>query len=377
MKKIINKFFNFIFYFFKINENQILFETGRDLIDEGPKALYCYIKENCPKDFKTVWLISKNTNTEILKKGEFAYYHTLKSLYFLSTSKYWIRSQSIGNILKKKKNQVYIQTWHGYLPFKKMGYDIDNTSTERLPLNHVKEWDYFIASSPLDKQMIISSTGYNKKTVILGSASTDEILKINSNINKINNIKKSLGISEKDFNKKIIFYAPSFRDSDLKSKNIKLKISSLSKIKNSIILVRLHPWIKENIDNSIFSDNIIDGCLYPDSSELLAISDILISDYSSIIAKFALLNKPIIFYAYDLDLYLKERGFYLDYKKDLPGPIVYNEKELFKTVSDIENIQKKYENKLKEFNEKYNYLNDGHVCERIVQKIKDGFFSIA
>lgn len=374
MKKVISKILNFIFHFFKVNERQILFESGRNLIDENPKALYCYIKRNCPNDFKTVWLVSKGTNTEILKKGEFAYYNTLKGLYFLATSKYWIRSQSIGSIIKKKKNQVYIQTWHGYGPLKKMGYDI-TCATKRPPMEHIKEWDYFIASSPLDEQVIISSTGYNKKTAILGSATTDEILEISKDSNRRNVIKKALGIQEKDFNKKIILYAPTFRDSDLKGTNNKLKIDSLSKIDDAIILLRLHPLISKNIDKSIFSNNIVNACSYPDSAELLAITDILISDYSSVISKFAILNKPIILYAYDLDLYLKERGFYSDYKKDMPGTIVYNEQELLKALSNIEDTQNKYQSKINEFNEKYNYLNDGHVCERTVQKIKEGFFN--
>lgn len=374
MKKLISKILNFIFGFCKINNNQILFESGRNLIDESPKALYSYIKENCPGDFKTVWLVTKETNTDMLEKGDFAYYNTLKAFYLLATSKYWIASQSIGGIIKKKKNQVYIQMWHGYGPLKKMGYDVTNP-TERPPVDHIKEWDYFIASSPLDKQVIMSSTGYNKKTAILGSATTDEILKISKDTDKKNYIKKALGIQEKDFNKKIILYAPTFRDSDLKGTNNEPKISSLFRIDDAIILLRLHPLISKNIDNSIFSRNIINACSYPDIAELLAITDILISDYSSVISKFTILDKPIVLYSYDLDLYLNERGFYSDYKKDMPGPIVYNEKELFEVISNIDDIQKKYQSKLKEFNEKYNYLNDGHVCERIIQKFREGFFS--
>lgn len=374
MKNLISKLLNFFFYFFKVNNKKILFMSGRNLIDENPKALYFYIKKNCPKDFRTVWLVTRKTNIQMLENGDFAYYNSLKGLYHLATSKYWICSQSIGNILKKKKNQIYIQTWHGYGPTKKMGYDI-SSSVSRPPLNHVKEWDYFIASSSLDEQIITSSTGYNKNTILLGCAVTDEIIQINKDINKKNKIKKDLGINVKDFNKKIIFYAPSFRNSDLKNKNIKLKINILSKLEDAIVLVRLHPLTKEKIDNSIFSGNIINACFYPDSSEILGITDILISDYSSIISKFALLNKPIIFYAYDLDLYLKERGFYFDYKKELPGPIVYNENDLFETILDIENIQKKYINKIKIFNQKFNFLNNGYVCERIVQNIKNGTFN--
>lgn len=373
MKKLFSIVLNFISNFFKVDEKKILFETGRDLADGNPKALYSYIKANCPNDFKTVWIVSRKTDVSDIKPGEYAYYKTLKSLYFLSTAKYWIRSESLGNIIKKKKNQVYIQAWHGHGALKKMGYDINN-DIARPPMNHVKDWDFFISSDPLDEKVIISSTGYNKKTIMLGAACTDEILRITRDTNKINIIKQKLGIKEKDFNKKIIFYAPTFRDSDLNKKNIKLPISCLSKIKDAIILIRLHPLIKEIVDNSIFKNNVINACMYPDASELLSVTDVLISDYSSIVYEYAVLNRPIIFYDYDLELYLKERGLYLDPEKDLPGPVIYDEKDLYSALQNIENLKDEYKDKLEKFNKKYNYLNDGHVCERTIQKIREGYF---
>ena len=108
MKKLIKKFLNIIFSFFKVHNNRILFETGRGLVDGNPKALYLYIKENCPNDFETFWLVERGSNVDSIQEGEFAYYRSLKSLYLLATSKYWIRSQSNGSLIKKKKNQVYI-----------------------------------------------------------------------------------------------------------------------------------------------------------------------------------------------------------------------------------------------------------------------------
>lgn len=373
MKKLFSTILNFISKLLKVDEKKILFETGRDLVDGTPRAIYSYIKNNCPNDFKTVWLVTRKTDVSNIKPGEYAYYKTLKSLYFIATSKYWIRSESLGNIIKKKKNQVYIQAWHGHGALKKMGYDVHN-DTNRPPVEHVKDWDYFISSDPLDEQVIISSTGYNKKTVMLGAACTDEILKLSKDTDKINMIKQKLGIAEKDFNKKIIFYAPTFRDSDLNKKNLQLPISCLSKIKDTIILIRLHPLIKELIDDSIFKDNIINACTYPDASEILAIADVLISDYSSIIYEYAVLNRPIIFYDYDLELYLKERGLYLDPQKDLPGPVIYDEEALYLALQNTESLMDEYKNKLEEFNKKYNYLNDGQVSKRFVQKLKEGYF---
>lgn len=373
MKKLLSIILNLISRLFKVNKKKILFESGRDLVDGSPRAIYSYIKDNCPNDFKTVWLVTKKTDVSNIKPGEYAYYRTLKGFYFMVTAKYWIRSESLGNIIKKKKNQVYIQAWHGHGAFKKMGYDVNN-ATNRPPMDHVKEWDYYIASDPLDEKILISSSGYNKKTVMLGVACTDEILKLSKDVNKINIIKQKLGIRKEDFNKKIIFYAPTFRDSDLNKKSLQLPISCLTQIKDSIILIRLHPLIKELIDNSIFKENVINACKYPDASEILAVADVLITDYSCITYEYAILNRPIIFYDYDLDFYLQERGLYIDVHKDLPGPVVYTEEDLYSTLQNIEEVKEKYKDKLVEFNKKHNFLNDGQVSKRIVQKIREGYF---
>lgn len=369
IKKLLVRIINYIFYFFNIEDNKIIFESGRQKVDGNPLAIYQYIKKNCPNDFKTIWLIEKNTDTSSLNKDDYTYYKTFKAFYHLATAKYWIRSQSIGSIIKKKKNQIYIQTWHGGGAFKKCGYDIENVD-EIKPLEHVLEWDYYIATDPYNAQMIQSSTGYNKKVLTIGSCRTDEI--INFNKNSLKKIKRALNIN--DNNKKIILYAPTFRETDLTSKNINIPILELGENKNIIVLVRLHPQVKGLIKDILLPKNFINASDYPDIQDLLLITDILITDYSSVIFDFALLNRPIIFYAYDLNDYLIERnGFYLDYKSDLPGPIVYTEKELTKFIKNKE-LLINYQEKMNNFNKKYNYLNNGKVCERFIEKMKENYF---
>jgi len=211
--------------------------------------------------------------------------------------------------------------------------------------------------------------------MMLGAACTDEILQVNRDVKRKEEIKYRLGIKENQFNKKIVFYAPTFREADLTRKDIKIPITKLIENKDIILLVRLHPLTKENIDNSIFRENIINVCMYPNASELLAITDVLISDYSSIIYEFAILDRPIIFYDYDIEDYLKERGLYLSVKKDLPGPVVYTEDDLYETLEDIDEIALKYKEKMNKFNKKYNYYNDGNVCKRTIDIIRNGGFN--
>ena len=371
MKNIIKRIINFLFMIFKIDEKRILFECGRGMIDGSPKAIYDYLKSKHPNEYKLMWIVSKDTDVTGLDKKDYCYVNTIKSFYERAISKYWLKSESIASLIKKRKKQVYIQLWHGHGALKKMGYDVIENKTGE-PLEHTKEWDYLIVNDPLDEKIMISSTGYQGNILMIGTPLTDSIL-INSKRSKFKkDILKKLNINNDN---PIILYAPTFRDDDLDKETIDLRINRLKEIKDYTILLRVHPLVRNKIDETLFEDsNIINVCKYPDSSDLLSITDILISDYSSIIYEYSILNKPIIFYAYDLEKYEKERGFYLKYPEDLPGVTVYTEDELYNAITNIKKDFKSYNKKLDTFNKKYNSLNDGTVCERFYKLLKEGYF---
>jgi len=178
--------------------------------------------------------------------------------------------------------------------------------------------------------------------------------------------------------KKIILYAPTFRDDDLNKdiKEIKLPIEQLEKLEDYVILIRLHPLMNNKISKLKLPHNFINVGNYPNIQDLFLIADILITDYSSIIFPFSLLNKSIVLYPYDIENYIKLRGgFDLDYEK-LPFPICYKEDDLLITIKNIKKENSKYKKDLIAFNKKYNYLNDGHVSERFITELKKGNFDI-
>ena len=371
MKNILSIIINFFFRRFKI-QKKILFQSQKNLTDGCPLAIYKYMKENNINDYKLVWIVEKGTDTSLINNDEYAFYRTFKALYHQATAKYWVRSQSYGSIIKKRKEQSYIQVWHGNGPFKRMGYDIKNDK-DRPQLEHTKEWDFFVANSESDKSIIKSSTGYNGKFYILGAANLDYIMKNSHDKKYRKDILKKLNI--KDDSKKIVLYAPTFRDFDLDKEIVNIPIKKLKNLSDYIIIVRLHPWVREKVDKTIFSDNIINGCDYPDVEDLLSVSDILITDYSSVCFQFAILNRPVLFYPYDYDKYVEIRGgFYIDYKKDLPGPICYNEEQLYDNLDNIEDTFKKYKDKMEKFNKKYNKYLDGQSCKRFIEALYNGDF---
>lgn len=128
----------------------------------------------------------------------------------------------------------------------------------------------------------------------------------------------------------------------------------------------MHTNIKNKSSNIFDKKNIYDVTLYDDIQELYTISDILVTDYSSVFFDYSLLQKPIIFYAYDLDKYKNVlRGFYYDYES-LPGVIIQNEDELYSCIKNIENYNY---NKLINFYHKFNEFQSDQSTLQILKRV--------
>jgi len=134
-----------------------------------------------------------------------------------------------------------------------------------------------------------------------------------------------------------------------------------------ILLLRVHVLVKQNI---VLKDKqksrIIDVSSFSDIQELYLVSDMLVTDYSSVFFDYANLNRPIIFYAYDLESYRDDlRGFYLNYDKDLPGPVVKTEEELYLAIESVKYAKIDYS----KFRKTYLPKDDGNATNRIIDKI--------
>jgi CDP-ribitol ribitolphosphotransferase len=167
--------------------------------------------------------------------------------------------------------------------------------------------------------------------------------------------------------KKIILYAPTFREEE-KYNNV-FDYLDLEKFNRElgddyVLALRLHPKIRNFYSDDISSKgHYIDVSDFESEQELMLISDILITDYSSIMIEYSILNRPTVFFTYDLEYYLEnERGFYYDFKTTVPGPIVSSTDEL---IDAVKNEDFDYE-KISEFVRTQFDEIDGHSCERII-----------
>lgn len=372
---------------YKMDDKTILFEAfgGRNYTC-SPKAIYekmLTMKEF--KDYTFVWSfidpskheVKKDKRLKIIKSKSKEYYK------YISISKYWIVNSIIEEGITKKKDQVYVQCWHG-TPLKRLRYDIVvngaslNSVEEIRKRNDIdaKKFDYFISPSKYCTEKFTSAfnlKALGKENIIIEEGYPRNDFLFNKTKKDIDAIKKKLGLP---LDKKVIFYLPTFRDNQHTSGvgytyKLGIDFDSLKKkfSKEYVILFSPHYFIENSIDLTKYKGFIYNVARYDEINELYLVSDIIMTDYSSVFFDYANLKRPMLFYMYDIDDYKGNlRDFYISLD-ELPGPIAKTQDELENNLKNIDKEYKKNKEKYEKFNEKYNYLDDGNASERVIKVI--------
>ncbi|PXW92030.1 CDP-glycerol glycerophosphotransferase [Streptohalobacillus salinus] len=364
------------------NSKLIVFESflGKQYSD-SPRAIYEYIKENHPA-LKTYWVVDpryKNNFADCNLRT--VYKFSPKWLLIMLRSKYWVFNTRIPLWVKRGKGTVYLQTWHG-TPLKKLGLDIKEvhmpgTTTESYHKNFSlasKKWTYLISANKFSSEIFKRAFDFDGEMIEVGYPRNDKLIKDNT-LEKINSIKNSLSI---DRSKKVILYAPTWRDNAFHKKGsykfqLELDLKHLEKEfgEDYIIIMRLHYLISDSTDFSQYS-YIRDCSHYDDISDLYLISDVLITDYSSVFFDYALLKRPILFFAYDLEEYRdKLRGFYLDFPEKAPGSVVKSTEQLVVELRKLEKMNFQVSHKHLNFLEEIGTFDDGASTMNVVNIMLD------
>lgn len=363
-----------------INQKTVIFQatTGMNY-SCNPRAIYEEMLER-NLNIKAVWVVNRlHSNIEgnpIIVKP-----NTLKYYYYMATGKYFINNGNFPNFYEKRKGTVHIQTWHG-TPLKKLGFDIDpsspsykeNTSEQLMRRN--SRWDYLVAPNEYTGEILRRAYLFKKKMLNVGYPRNDIFYKTEHYKSEI--VKRTKEYLNIPLNKKVILYAPTWRDNEFhegqanEPYNFKFRLEKFAQKFGDeyVLLVRLHPreavrcQIKD-LDNLIY--NVSN---YDEIKHLYLMSDILITDYSSVMFDFANTKKPIVFFAHDIEKYSSAlRGFYFDLRKEAPGPIVKTESELFNAIENIEEMIRLYKEKYNSFYQKFCSWEDGHASERVINEI--------
>lgn len=280
--------------------------------------------------------------------------------YLKIASDFVIDAGSLDNNLRKGNHQKWVSVWHG-IPYKKM-FAATQPPNHEDATKYGNAYDCMISSSPYyTNRFLRESMLYRKDIYELGSSRMDSMF--NKSEEDIKLLKKKLNLP---LDKKVILYAPTFRDEQLEKIGLPFNLANLleSISDEYVIAIKLHHFNNLIVDKK-HSKKIINLEECENISEILLCSDILISDYSSLIFDYSVLKRPIILYQFDKESYSEKTGLYFDIDDFFtPESIVYKEEDLINIFknNDFTNIKNTL---AKTF---YPY-EDGQSTKRIVEKI--------
>ncbi len=297
----------------------------------------------------------------------------------MASAKYWVSNSRMPLWIPKPKHTVYLQTWHG-TPLKKLAADMDDvfmpgTNIENYKQNFLKEsanWDYLISPNPYSTKIFRRAFAFKKEMIESGYPRNDFLYNAN-NEKDILALKKKYQIPT---DKKVILYAPTWRDDQYFEKgkykfDLKLDLKQMQEQLGDqyIVLLRLHYLIANHIDVSEYKGFAFDFSHHEDIRELYMVSDLLITDYSSVFFDYANLKRPMIFFVYDIEDYRDRlRGFYFDFEEKAPGPLVKTTEEVIEEINKLEK-NKRLPRNFDEFYETFCSWEDGNATKRVVETV--------
>lgn len=379
--KLIKMTYKLVYRFIPSHPKTVLFISfhGRGFSD-NPKALYEYLKyKSAYRDYEFVWAIKHHKKKDIdIAGAKVIEYFSISYFFYLARSRYWVVNCKLPSYVLKKKEQVYLQTWHG-TPLKRLAHDIvvpqgttfyrSHMSEEDMKKtydNDVSKYTYMISPNQFCTEVFQSAFQIDRERLIETGYPRNDYLSNVSEQEK-DELRKKLGLPQ---DKKVVLYAPTWRDNQFVTSGYTFKLQvDFMRWKEElgedyVVLFKPHYLIT----STYVHDEALKGFVYDidamfDISELYVISDVLVTDYSSVFFDYAILKRPIYFYMYDIEEYADElRGFYLNIQKDLPGDLFREENALLMAMKhNVFDLQR-----IETFNERFNNCEDGQASKRVV-----------
>ncbi|WP_338211010.1 CDP-glycerol glycerophosphotransferase family protein [Lactiplantibacillus paraxiangfangensis] len=386
ISQVYRRLFNLIATVAPVKKHLVLFEAfNGKLPTDNPLSIYEALQKAHP-DWRLVWGV-KHRFIEQARQDfpqiTFVSRFSAKWLTIAPVANFWVFNARMPYWLKKNRGTIYIQTWHG-TPLKRLGIDIANVTmpgidTEKYRHNFSSEsrrWDYLISPNQFSQDIFKRAFNFQHQFLDYGYPRNDRLVKHAHDADTIRKIKQRI-VGHQDG--RVILYAPTWRDDFFIRKgmykmDLPFRLSELTKQlgPDDVLIIRPHYLVAESIDITGFEDQVR-LCVNEEIDDLYLISDLLITDYSSVMFDFAILDRPMLFYPYDLTHYQDDiRGFYFDYQ-EVPGPIVTTEPEFLTAIQRFlaDGTYPEYAAKMHAFQKKFTSWEKGTASDRVVQLMTD------
>ncbi|MHB8131319.1 MAG: CDP-glycerol glycerophosphotransferase family protein [Mobilitalea sp.] len=381
LKRVVLSAYKICVGIFPVDKKIIIFESnlGRNYTG-SPRAIYEeMVRQGLDQKYRCYFIL-EDPDTQLPGTAKTIKRTRMKYFFLLAISGVWVCDTRLPKYIIKRSECTYIQTWHG-TPLKKLGLDMDTVymagekgidNYKKNFYNNAQTWDYLISQNHFSTGIFKRAFAFNKEMLEIGYPRND-VLFAKNNEKDIVDLKKQLGLP---LDKKIILYAPTWRDNEFYGKgqykfNPPLDFAKLKDAlgDDTVMIVKYHYLVVDKIDWTLYKGFIYSCDLSYDISLLYLVSDMMITDYSSVMFDYSLLKRPMAFFCYDLEEYKDTlRGFYFDFLEEAPGPVTLTTDGLIEAILKYDTSD--YKEKQLAFYQKYNHADDGRASQKVVELIR-------
>ncbi|MEU2389779.1 CDP-glycerol glycerophosphotransferase family protein [Streptomyces sp. NPDC007369] len=374
------KVYHEVFSKLPIKKGTVVFEShmGKQYSD-SPKAIYEEMVRQGVA-FEAVWSYAGGKPTGFPKEATLVRRWSWPYLRALAQAEFWIDNQGFPLALAKRPGTTYIQTWHGSA-LKRMGFHEPRTKAQGRAAQDrfqaaVNRFDHFLVRSEHDVRTL--AKGFRLRDEVLlrtGYPRNDALVEAHRAETQSGERVRGPLAAELDIDpaKKVLLYAPTFRanaDGAVEGFEFPFDVEEFADRLGDrfTLLVRTHYLNSVSLPPSV-AGRVVDVSGYHDITPLLALADGLITDYSSVMFDYAVLDRPMLFFAYDYDTYAGDiRGTYFDLKEKAPGPVVATADELFQAIAVFDEADAKYAEARQRFLTEFGEYDRGDAARQIVEK---------
>ncbi|WP_188893748.1 bifunctional glycosyltransferase/CDP-glycerol:glycerophosphate glycerophosphotransferase [Microlunatus endophyticus] len=352
--------------------NTVLLESfnGR-YVSDSVLAIYHELRERYPA-LEYLWSVA-DLETAIPDGSSPVLIHSRAYMDALHNARYLINNNNFPFYYRKRPDQTYLQTWHG-TPLKRIGNDVPGAnlslSYRQLMKREAGYWDVLLAQNDFAAKVLPAAFGYEGRVLNVGYPRNDLLVGDDTETHR-ERARKALGIAEGQV---ALLYAPTWRDNVSVSSGYAMvsyldtRSARIALGEGSVILLRGHANTAH--DRAAEESGVINVTDHPDVNDLILASDVLVTDYSSIMFDYCVTGKPIVLLTPDLDRYRDvTRGFYLDLPDIAPGPICRDTPALNKALADLDKMRARYARQYAQFVTEFAPHDDGEAAQRVVDAV--------
>jgi CDP-glycerol glycerophosphotransferase len=294
----------------------------------------------------------------------------------LGRCRYIVGNTHLPPWIERREGQVVVQTWHG-TPLKRIGHDFENTlfsSTSYLEDldRESRQWSLLLSPNRFSTPILRRALRFDGEILESGYPRNDALCSPDRD-KAAERVRRALRLPE---GKRVVLYAPTWRETlgrhrggfamDLR---IDLDHARRELGGDHVLLIRPHTHVVEAVPGAD-GDFVRDVSAYPDVSALMLAADVLVTDYSSLMFDFAVTGKPMLFFSYDLEEYRDTlRGFYVDFERRAPGPLLRTSAELVRALRGLDRATAPYAEAYRDFRAEFCDLDDGGAAARVVDRM--------